>query len=96
MQWPGSHGIIIQAINNSFNVCMHACIVTVTVCLGIPIISTVSASTLLHFIIVCMFLDTVIYVCLFALFLPSAVPFFKEKLSVATMHCVRAKPVDGF
>ena len=77
------------------NVIILSYILAVTVGLGIPlytIISTVSASTLLRFIIVCMFLDTIIYVCLFALFLPSAIPFLKEKFSMTTMHGVRAKP----
>ena len=76
------------------NVIILSYILAVMVGLGIPmytVISTVSSSISIRFIIMCMLLDTIIYVCLFALFLPSAVPFLKEKFSMAAMHGIRAK-----
>ena len=78
----------------SNNVIILSYILAVMVGLGIPmytIISIVRSSISIRFIIMCMLLDTVIYVCLFTLFLPSAVPFLKEKFSMAAMHGIRAK-----
>ena len=75
------------------NVIVLSYILAVTIGLGIPmyiIVSTVSSSISIRFIIVCTFVDTIIYVCLLALFLPSVIPFLVAKLS-SSMHTCCAK-----
>ena len=65
------------------NVIILSYILAVTVGLGMPIIIVIlliSDSVSIRFVIVCVFVDAIIYICLFALFLPSVVLFLMEKV----------------
>ena len=64
------------------NVIILSYILAVTVGLGIPIIITIliNVSISIRFIIVCAFVDAILYICLFALFLPSVILFLMEKV----------------
>ena len=52
---------------------------------GNPCVHTISASISIHFIMVCMLLDTIICACLLVLFLSSVLQLFTEKFS-SSMH----------
>ena len=73
------------------NVIILSYILAFTFGLGIPvytIVSTISASISIRFIMVCMLVDTIICACLLVLFLPSVLQLFMEKFSSSMCCCV--------
>ena len=63
------------------NVIVLVYILSVVVGLGIPlyIVTAIEISIIIQFIVLCLNLDIVVYVCLFTLFLPPLIPLIKEK-----------------
>lgn len=52
--------------------------------IGVPvytIVSFVNVGMIVRFIVLCLLIDSIVYICLFSLFLPSIIPLIKEKIS---------------
>ena len=64
------------------NIIILAYLLAITFGLGVPmytIVSIINVSISIRFIILCLLIDTIVYICLFALFLPSVIPLVREK-----------------
>ena len=65
------------------NIIIMAYLFAITFGLGVPmytIISFINLGIMVQFIILCLLIDTIIYICLFAVFLPSIIPLIREKV----------------
>lgn len=65
------------------NIIIMAYLFAITFGLGVPmytIINFINFGVVAQFIILCLLIDTIVYICLFALFLPSIVPLIREKV----------------
>jgi gamma-aminobutyric acid type B receptor len=65
------------------NIIVMAYLFAITFGLGVPmytIISFINFGVMVQFIILCLLMDTIVYICLFALFLPSIIPLIREKI----------------
>ena len=73
------------------NIIMLAYLFAITFGLGIPtyaIVSVIDVDLSIQFVILCVVIDTIVYVCLFALFLPSVIPLIREKVMNNKDHLV--------
>ena len=64
------------------NIIILAYLLAITFGLGIPtyaIVSIIGVDVSVRFVILCVIIDTIMYVCLFALFFPSVFPLIREK-----------------
>ena len=67
----------------TINVIILAYLFAITFGIGVPvytIISIININISIRFIILCLLINTIVYICLFALFFPSIVPFIREKV----------------
>ena len=67
----------------TINVIVMAYLFAITFGLGVPVYSIVSfinIGMMVRFIVLCLLIDSIVYICLFSLFLPSIIPLIKEKL----------------
>ena len=65
------------------NIIIMAYLFAITFGLGVPmytIINFINFGVMVQFIILCLLIDTIVYICLFALFLPSIIPLIREKV----------------
>ena len=66
----------------TMNVIAMAYLFAITFGLGVPvytIVSFINVGMLVRFIVLCLLIDSIVYICLFSLFLPSIIPLIKEK-----------------
>ena len=67
----------------TINIIIMAYLFAITFGLGVPmytIVSFINLGIMVRFIILCLLINTIVYICLFALFLPSIVPLIREKV----------------
>ena len=65
------------------NIIIMAYLFAITFGLGVPmytIINFINFGVMVQFIILCLLIDTIVYICLFVLFLPSIIPLIREKV----------------
>ena len=66
----------------TINVIILAYLFAIAFGLGVPmytIVSIIDVGISVRFIILCLLINTIVYICLFALFLPSIIPLIREK-----------------
>ena len=67
----------------TINVIVMAYLFAITFGLGVPvytIVSFINVGMIIRFIVLCLIIDSIVYICLFSLFLPSIIPLVKEKM----------------
>ena len=65
------------------NIIIMAYLFAITFGLGVPmytIISFINFGIMVQFIVLCLLIDIIVYICLFAVFLPSIIPLIREKV----------------
>lgn len=65
------------------NIIVMAYLFAITFGLGVPmytIITFINFGVMVQFIILCLLIDAIVYICLFALFLPSIIPLIRQKV----------------
>ena len=68
---------------STINIIILSYLFAIALGLGVPmytIVSLIDVGVSIRFIILCLLINTIVYICLFALFLPSIVPLIKEKV----------------
>ena len=68
---------------STINIIILSYLFAIALGLGVPmytIVSLIDVGVSIRFIILCLLINTIVYICLFALFLPSIVPLVKEKV----------------
>ena len=67
----------------TINIIIMAYLFAITFGLGVPvyiIVSFINIGMTVRFIVLCLLTESIVYVCLFSLFLPSIIPLIKEKI----------------
>ena len=71
------------------NIIVMAYLFAITFGLGVPvytIVSFINVGMTVRFIILCLLIDSIVYICLFSLFLPSIIPLIKEKIGSRDLY----------
>jgi gamma-aminobutyric acid type B receptor len=71
------------------NIIIMAYLFAITFGLSVPvytIVSFINVGMTVRFIVLCLLIDSIVYICLFSLFLPSIIPLIKEKIGFRNLY----------